>query len=114
VEDNSPDGTKQIAHDLVGVYKELNIVSDGPMQRVLERRGKLGLGSAYRDGLKLCKGEFVIIMDADLSHHPKYIPIMIEYFLPHLDDRFRPTRTLLQAVGTEKTEELRAGASTGS
>lgn len=48
------------------------------MQRVLERAGKLGLGSAYRDGLKLCKGQFVIIMDADLSHHPKYIPVMVQ------------------------------------
>lgn len=53
------------------------------MQQVLERSGKLGLGSAYRDGLKLCKGQFVIIMDADLSHHPKYIPIMIEYQSSH-------------------------------
>ena len=31
------------------------------------------LGSAYRDGLRLAKGEFIILMDADLSHHPKYI-----------------------------------------
>ncbi len=49
-----------------------------PMQQVLERAGKQGLGSAYKDGVKLCKGQFVIIMDADLSHHPKYIPVMIE------------------------------------
>jgi dolichol-phosphate mannosyltransferase len=34
----------------------------------------MGLGSAYVDGLKLCKGNFVIIMDADFSHHPKFIP----------------------------------------
>lgn len=38
----------------------------------------MGLGSAYRDGLKACKGEFVIIMDADLSHHPKFIQKMVE------------------------------------
>ena len=42
------------------------------------RPGKLGLGSAYIDGLSKCKGEFVILMDADLSHHPKFIPQFIE------------------------------------
>jgi len=46
---------------------------------VLETRpGKLGLGTAYKHGLKVAKGNFVILMDADLSHHPKYIPCMIE------------------------------------
>lgn len=29
----------------------------------------MGLGSAYQDGIKYCTGDFVIIMDADLSHH---------------------------------------------
>lgn len=43
------------------------------------RPGKLGLGSAYIDGIDLCRGEFIFLMDADLSHHvrfmqPKYIP----------------------------------------
>ena len=33
----------------------------------------MGLGSAYQDGIKFCTGNFVILMDADLSHHPKYI-----------------------------------------
>ena len=40
----------------------------------------MGLGSAYRDGLKRASGQFVIIMDADLSHHPKFIPSMVAYF----------------------------------
>ena len=39
---------------------------------------KLGLGTAYIHGLKHATGNFVIIMDADLSHHPKYIPQMIQ------------------------------------
>jgi glycosyltransferase involved in cell wall biosynthesis len=29
----------------------------------------MGLGSAYIDGLSRCTGNFVILMDADLSHH---------------------------------------------
>ncbi|CAJ0568141.1 unnamed protein product, partial [Mesorhabditis spiculigera] len=42
------------------------------------REGKLGLGTAYIHGLKHARGEFIIIMDADLSHHPKFILQMIE------------------------------------
>jgi len=38
----------------------------------------LGLGTAYVHGLKFATGTFVIIMDADFSHHPKFIPAMIE------------------------------------
>jgi len=40
------------------------------------RAGKLGLGTAYVHGLQYAKGNFVIIMDADFSHHPKF-PQMI-------------------------------------
>ena len=40
-------------------------------------QGKLGLGSAYISGLPLCLAPHIIIMDADLSHHPKFIPSMI-------------------------------------
>ena len=38
----------------------------------------MGLGSAYIDGLRQCNGDFVILMDADLSHHPKFIPQFIK------------------------------------
>lgn len=37
----------------------------------------MGLGSAYLDGIKDCTGDFVFLMDADMSHHPKFIPEMI-------------------------------------
>jgi len=30
------------------------------------------------DGIRFAKGDFIIIMDADLSHHPKFIPAFIE------------------------------------
>jgi len=70
IDDNSPDGTAQIAEKLQTVY---------PNKITLHKRpGKLGLGSAYRDGIKFAKGNFVILMDADLSHHPKYIPQFIK------------------------------------
>lgn len=70
VEDNSPDGTFEVATKLSAVYGTDKI-------RILARPGKLGLGSAYIDGLALCKGEFVFLMDADMSHHPKHIPEFI-------------------------------------
>ena len=41
--------------------------------KILERPGKLGLGTAYMDGCKLCTGDFIFIMDADFSHHPKFL-----------------------------------------
>jgi dolichol-phosphate mannosyltransferase len=37
--------------------------------KLLSRPGKLGLGSALIDGCEMCTGEFVIVMDADFSHH---------------------------------------------
>ena len=70
VDDNSPDGTSGIAERLSSVYGAEHV-------RLLKRAGKLGLGSAYRDGLRLCTGQWVILMDADFSHHPDFIPAFI-------------------------------------
>jgi dolichol-phosphate mannosyltransferase len=71
VEDNSPDGTLEVANKLQKVFGKDKI-------NILSRPGKMGLGSAYIDGLKLCKGEFVFLMDADMSHHPKHIPEFVK------------------------------------
>lgn len=38
----------------------------------------VGLGTAYTHGLQFARGDYVILMDADLSHHPKFIPEMIK------------------------------------
>lgn len=70
VEDNSPDGTLEVAKKLQVLYGESRII-------IISRPGKLGLGSAYKDGLIKCSGEFVFLMDADMSHHPKHIPQFI-------------------------------------
>lgn len=69
VDDNSPDGTQQVVRELQKIYPN--------KIKLHARPGKLGLGSAYIEGMKFCSGEFVILMDADLSHHPKEIPKMI-------------------------------------
>jgi len=62
VDDNSPDGTQERVKELQKIYGEDKIVLNA-------RPGKMGLGSAYIDGLKRCKGDYVVLMDADLSHH---------------------------------------------
>ncbi|OQE28666.1 hypothetical protein PENSTE_c003G04150 [Penicillium steckii] len=70
VDDGSPDGTLEIAKQLQKLY--------GPEHINLKpREGKLGLGTAYVHGLTHCTGNYVIIMDADFSHHPKFIPEMV-------------------------------------
>ena len=70
IDDASPDGTLQIAQQLQKLYTPQRIV-------LKPRPGKLGLGTAYVHGLKFATGNFVVIMDADFSHHPKFLPRMI-------------------------------------
>ncbi len=68
VDDNSPDGTGKIIDDLVSGNDRIH---------VLHRAGKLGLGSAYREGFKaaLSMGaDYIIEMDADFSHDPGVLP----------------------------------------
>ena len=71
VDDNSPDGTANLAKKLSKKY---------PI-KILEREKKLGIGSAYVLGFKKSledKKDIIFEMDSDLSHDPKYIPEFIE------------------------------------
>jgi dolichol-phosphate mannosyltransferase len=71
VDDNSPDGTGQIADRLAD---EIDAV------RVLHRPGKQGLGRAYLDGFAMALengAELIMEMDADFSHDPADIPRLI-------------------------------------
>ncbi|KAK4247936.1 hypothetical protein VTI28DRAFT_4841 [Corynascus sepedonium] len=69
VDDGSPDGTQDVARQLERAY--------APHVQLQTRSGKLGLGTAYVHGLQFARGTHIIIMDADFSHHPKFIPRMI-------------------------------------
>ncbi|KAK9505140.1 hypothetical protein O3M35_009263 [Rhynocoris fuscipes] len=71
IDDGSPDGTLDVAKKLQQIYGDNKIV-------LKPREKKLGLGTAYVHGMKYAKGNFIILMDADLSHHPKFIPKLIE------------------------------------
>jgi dolichol-phosphate mannosyltransferase len=64
VDDNSPDGTGQVADELVGRYRV----------RVIHRTGKLGLGTAVVAGFSEAAASTVGVMDADFSHPPAMVP----------------------------------------
>ena len=71
IEDGSPDGTANVVKRLAGTFKNLFMI---------ERKGKLGLGTAYVTGFKwaLEKGyQFVFEMDCDFSHDPDSIPDLL-------------------------------------
>ena len=73
VDDNSPDGTGQMADELAARYPQ--------EMYVLHRPGKLGLGTAYITGFRyaLERGaEFIVQMDADFPHSPRYIPEFLQ------------------------------------
>jgi glycosyltransferase involved in cell wall biosynthesis len=68
VDDNSPDGTGVLADSLAKA---------DPRISVIHRPGKLGLGTAMRDGIQRALrdgAEAVATMDADLSHPPEALP----------------------------------------
>jgi len=72
MDDASPDGTAKIAENLNEKYQNIMVV---------KRKSKLGLGSAYKQGFQIAINEFnpdyVVQMDADHSHDPKEIPLMV-------------------------------------
>ena len=73
VDDNSPDGTSQVARELAKKF-------DGKLQ-LIQRQSRQGLGTAYVQGFSraLADGaEYVVQMDADLSHAPEYIPAFLD------------------------------------
>ena len=76
VDDNSPDGTA----DLVESYAEQLPKTFVGFVQVHRRQTKAGLGAAYRDGFAkaLEMGATICVqMDADLSHHPMYLPAIV-------------------------------------
>jgi len=105
VDDNSPDGTGEIADNLAKLDPYVERMA------VLHRESKQGLGPAYKAGFKeaISMGaDLIIQMDCDFSHQPKYIPQMLELAGDHdivvgsrykkggsVDERWGPIRKLL-------------------
>lgn len=71
IDDGSPDGTLEAAKQLQQIYGKDKIV-------LRPRERKLGLGTAYIHGIKNATGNFIVIMDADLSHH-----VSTRYYMFH-------------------------------
>jgi dolichol-phosphate mannosyltransferase len=72
VDDNSPDGTWKIVEKISKKRKNIHL---------LLRKTKRGRGLAGKDGFIYClkyNADIVIEMDADFSHNPKYIPLMLK------------------------------------
>jgi dolichol-phosphate mannosyltransferase len=68
IDDNSPDGTGQLADSLA---------TANPRIRAHHRAGKLGLGTAYLEGFRIAIAEgysLMLQMDADFSHDPGHLP----------------------------------------
>ena len=74
IDDNSPDKTYEIVEDLANTrYKDKLFL--------MKRAGKLGLGTAYVAGFNWGiehQYDVIMHMDADFSHHPRYIPQFFE------------------------------------
>lgn len=71
IDDNSSDGTSEMADDLARRYKNLSVI---------HRKGSPSLGRAYIEGFKYALKkdvDYIIQMDADLSHDPQYLPEML-------------------------------------
>ena len=68
VDDNSPDGTAQEVAGLAEMDERVRLVS---------RPGKLGLASALAGGFREAKGDYWVMMDADLSHRPQDMPRLL-------------------------------------
>lgn len=71
IDDNSPDGTGRLADELAAA---------DPQMHVIHRAGKLGLGTAILTAMRYAMEhgyDLLINMDADFSHHPRYLPALL-------------------------------------
>ncbi len=68
VDDNSKDKTPQIMDEL---SRKLPVIA-------LHRYSKKGIFSAIQDGIKIANGKYILNMDSDFNHPPKYIPNLLK------------------------------------
>ena len=69
IDDNSPDGTAEVVRRLTKDYAKTKLIV---------RSSKMGLGSAYRDGFSASSYEYIVEMDADMSHNPQEITKLLQ------------------------------------
>lgn len=99
VDDNSPDGTGELADELAMRHTGV---------QVIHRPGKLGLGTAHIAGMKAtlrASAACILTMDADFSHHPRYIPDLLaglERFDVVIGSRYVPGGDTLYCTAPRK------------
>jgi dolichol-phosphate mannosyltransferase len=76
VDDNSPDGTADIAS--LHAKNISNKSSNKLHVQIIRREGKFGLSSAVVAGVQYATGDLLVVMDGDFSHPPQVIPSIIE------------------------------------
>jgi dolichol-phosphate mannosyltransferase len=77
IDDNSPDGTGQLADEMKAADARIH---------TLHRAGKLGLGTAILAGMKYAMDhgyDYYVSMDADFSHDPRYLPALVNGMSRH-------------------------------
>ncbi|CAN5452453.1 hypothetical protein BH09PLA1_BH09PLA1_19080 [soil metagenome] len=68
VDDNSRDNTKDVVADLAKSF---------PVKLIVREKPKDGLGGAVLHGLRLSRGKYLVVMDADLQHPPEKLPELV-------------------------------------
>lgn len=96
IDDGSPDGTLDAAKQLQKIYGESKIV-------LRPREKKLGLGTAYIHGIKSATGNFIVIMDADLSHHVNFSKIICTKIIYVFTVNFSPNSFRNSSRNSKKT-----------
>jgi dolichol-phosphate mannosyltransferase len=100
VDDNSPDGTGRLIEDYINnnnnnddtpnpYIKAADLEGSGIFNtdggkcvvKLIQRENKKDLISAVLQGIKLSTGQYILVMDADFSHPPEYVPYLIEELL---------------------------------
>jgi len=77
IDDNSPDGTGRLADELAAGDLRVHVV---------HRTGKLGLGTAILAAMRYAMDhhfDLLVNMDADFSHHPRYLPALVTGMKDH-------------------------------
>jgi dolichol-phosphate mannosyltransferase len=77
IDDNSPDGTGELADELSAADPRIHVV---------HRAGKLGLGTAILTAMRYAIDhgyDYLVNMDADFSHHPRYLPALLAGMRDH-------------------------------
>ena len=77
IDDNSPDGTGRIADELASRLKDVEVI---------HRAGKLGLGTATLEAMDYAirnDFDYLLNMDADFSHPPRFIPALLAGMADH-------------------------------